>query len=271
MFDAEELKADVYYMMMKSILEEICFDRKWTTITLFRNNDNKFVKNDDADIDGIIAIGRFSMKEIENFHEYTDNIVFIDSSPDELKYYSVVPSYHVAVHRVLEHFNEKGYKKIAYAGSTKTFGDTKELQEEPRFYYYKSAMLDSGLYDQNLVIDCAMNATSGYDVMSRYIKQHGNVPDAIFISSDAISPGIVKAINEAGLSIPKDVNIITFNNTGFSEFSNPPLTSIEVFMKESVGAAVMCMYLLKLGHNHPKKIVIPCDLVDRNSVVKKFY
>jgi LacI family transcriptional regulator len=114
-----------------------------------------------------------------------------------------------------------------------------------------------------------MNATSGYQAMSKYIKEHGGAPEAIFVSSDAVSPGIVKAVKEAGLSIPGDVNIVTFNNTGFSEFSNPPLSSIEVFMRESAGAAVMCMYLLKRNYNHPKKIVIPCDLVDRDSVAAK--
>jgi LacI family transcriptional regulator len=269
MFDAEELKADIYYMVLKNVLEEICFERKWTTITLFRNAEKRFVKNDDSKLDGIIAIGRFSLQEIENFHEYTDNLVFLDSSPDELKYYSVVPSYHVAVRKVLEHFREKGYEKVAYAGSTRTFGDTKELKEDARFYYYKTSMVNKGLYDDDLVIDCAMNATSGYQVMSEYIKKHGTAPEAIFVSSDAVSPGIVKAIHEAGFSIPEDVSIITFNNTGFSEFSNPPLSSIKVFMRESAGAAAMCMYLLKRNYNHPKKIVIPCDLVDRNSVIQK--
>jgi LacI family transcriptional regulator len=269
MFDAEELKTDIYYMILRNVLEEICFERKWNTVSLFRNEEKRFVKNDDTDIDGIIAIGRFSLQEIENFHEYTDDIVFLDSSPDELKYYSVVPSYHVAVRKVLEHFNQKGYDRIAYAGSTKTFSDTKELKEDSRFYYYKTSMTDRGLFDENLVIDCAMNATSGYQTMSTYIKEHGGAPEAIFVSSDAVSPGIVKAVHEAGLSIPGDVNIVTFNNTEFSEFSNPPLSSIEVFMRESAGAAVMCMYLLKRNYNHPKKIVIPCDLVDRNSVALK--
>jgi LacI family transcriptional regulator len=269
MFDAEELKADIYYMILRNVLEEICFERKWNTVTLFRNEEKRFVKNDDSDIDGIIALGRFSLQEIENFHEYTDNIVFLDSSPDELKYYSVVPSYHVAVRKVLEHFDKKGYDKIAYAGSTKTFSDTKELKEDSRFYYYKTSMTDRGAFDEDLVIDCAMNAKSGYQAMSQYIQDHGRAPEAIFVSSDAVSPGIVKAVHEAGLSIPGDVNIVTFNNTGFSEFSNPPLSSIEVFMKESAGAAVMCMYLLNRNYNHPKKIVVPCDLVDRDSVAMK--
>jgi LacI family transcriptional regulator len=269
MFDSEELKKDIYYMQMKNTLEEICFERKWNTVTFFRNEEKKFVKNDVDGIDGIIAIGRFSPREIETFHEYTDNIVFLDSSPDELKYYSVIPSYHLAVRKVLEHFRSRGYEKIAYAGSTHTFGDNKEIQEDSRFYYYKTSLRNQGLFDEELVIDCEMTAAGGYHAMTEYIRRHDGAPEAVFVSSDAVSPGIVKAVQEAGLSVPGDVNIVTFNNTEFSEFSNPPLSSIEIFMRESTGAAVMCMYLLVNGYNHPKKMVVPCDLIDRNSVLDK--
>lgn len=50
-----------------------------------------------------------------------------------------------------------------------------------------------------------------------------------------------------------DIGIITFNNTSFSEFSNPPLSSVEVFLKESVESAVLCMNLLWDGIRFPKK------------------
>lgn len=34
---------------------------------------------------------------MKDFHQYTDHIVFIDSSPDEMKYYSILPNYHMSV------------------------------------------------------------------------------------------------------------------------------------------------------------------------------
>ncbi|RHP92708.1 hypothetical protein DXA07_07950 [Clostridium sp. AM54-37XD] len=55
---------------------------------------------------------------------------------------------------------------------------------------------------------------------------------------------MVKALQECGRQIPDDIGIITFNNTSFLEFSNPPLSSVEVFLKESAECAVLCMNLL---------------------------
>lgn len=40
---------------------------------------------------------RYVLEEVKDFHQYTDHIVFIDSSPDEMKYYSILPNYHMSV------------------------------------------------------------------------------------------------------------------------------------------------------------------------------
>jgi len=266
MFELKEQMEDIYYLVMKNILEEECFACRWGTVTMFRNEERRFVKNDDRKLDGIIAIGRFTGEEIESFHAYTDNVVFIDSSPDELKYYSIVPNYHMAVRRALACFREKGHDRIAYLGSTHTFGDRKELMEDARYYYYKTALVNNGTFESSLVIDCEMNARSGYEKMKAFLQGNDRLPSALFVASDVVAPGLINALQEAGLRIPEDISVITFNNTSLSEFANPPLASIEVFMRENAKAALLCMRLLWEGAQCPKKIVIPCDLVMRGSV-----
>ena len=74
MFELKELLEDIYYLIMKNILEEECFSKQINTVTLFRNGDRKFIKNDDEKLDGIIAIGRFTPEEIEGFKDW----MFID-------------------------------------------------------------------------------------------------------------------------------------------------------------------------------------------------
>ena len=100
MFEKQQLLEDIYYLMLKNVLDEVCFERHWSTVTLLRNTQGHFVKNDDLPLDGIVAIGRFTQGEIEDFHCYTENVVFLDSSPDEEKYCSIVPNYHLAVRQI---------------------------------------------------------------------------------------------------------------------------------------------------------------------------
>lgn len=269
MFEMKELLEDIYYLRMKNIVEEECFSREWNTVTLFRDSQRRFVKNDPQKLDGMIAIGRFNQEEIESMRIYTDKIVFIDSSPDELKYYSIVPNYHLAVRLALRHLREMGHQRIAYVGSRYTFGDTKEMTLDARYYYYRTLMMDWEYFDECFLVDCEMNAKSGYEKMTDFLEEcrkKGELPSALFIASDTVAPGVVKALQEAKLSIPEDISIVTFNNTSLSEFSNPPLTSIEVFMGETAKAVSFCMELLWEGRHCAKKIVIPCQIVIRDSV-----
>ncbi len=265
MFEQAELQNDIYYLIMKNSLEEFCLSNGWDVISLYRNQDKRFVYNGDFEIDALFAIGRFSLEEIDNFKEYTKNLIFLDSAPDDTLYYSIIPNYHLAIRQVLTHFRDIGHDKVGFIGSIKTYDDQKTLNVDSRFYYYRTTQITREVFDESIVIDCEMNSTSGYNAMKAYIEANGAPPKALFVSSDAVAPGVVKAIIESGYKIPEDTSIITYNNTGFSEFSNPPLSSIEVFIPEICRSAVFCMERLTAGSVTPKKVVIPCKLINRNS------
>ena len=266
MFEMQQLLEDIYYMILKNVLDEICFEKRWTTVMLFRNDQGHFVKNDDLPLDGIVAIGRFTQEEIADFHRYTENIVFLDSSPDEEKYCSIVPNYHLAVRQVLDCFWRHGYRNAAYLGSVYTFGATKQLAMDPRFYYYKNSLLARDAYDPGLVIDCEMNSASSYAAMKAYLEGGKKIPDAIFAASDVVAPGLLRVLREYRLRVPEDIGIITFNNTSLSQLSEPPLSSVEVFLRENADAAVLCMELLWQKKIHPTQIIISCRLEERGSV-----
>ena len=266
MFEMQQLLEDIYYMILKNVLDEICFEKRWTTVMLFRNDQGHFVKNDDLPLDGIVAIGRFTQEEIADFHRYTENIVFLDSSPDEEKYCSIVPNYHLAVRQVLDCFWRHGYRNAAYLGSVYTFGATKQLAMDPRFYYYKNSLLERERFDPDLVIDCETNSKSSYEAMIAYLDSGKPLPEAIFAASDVVAPGLLKALREREIQVPEQMGIITFNNTPLSQLSQPPLSSVEVYMQESAQAAVLCLELLWQNKSHPKKITISCRLEQRGSV-----
>lgn len=266
MFETPQLLEDIYYLMLKNVLDEVCFERRWSTCTLLRNEQGHFVKNDDLPLDGIVAIGRFTQGEIDDFRRYTDNLVFLDSNPDEEQYYSIVPNYQMAVRQVLRSLWDHGYERVAYLGSVYTFGPKKELTMDPRFYYYKNSLLERGTFAQDLVLDCEMNSASSYAVMRQYLSEGKKLPGAIFAASDVVAPGLLRALREFGLQVPRDVGVITFNNTSLSRLAQPPLDSVEVFLEENADAAAICMELLWHKRTHPKQIIISCRLEERGSV-----
>ena len=268
MLDVAQLQEDVYYLVLKNIIEQQCFAKQWNTVTLLRDSRGRFIKYDDKEIDGVIAIGRFSENEIESFKEFTDNIVFVDSSPDETKYFSIVPNYHLAIRQVFEQFIEKGHTQIGFIGAVNTLGNHKELTMDPRFYWYNHKMRSHGWFEEDYIIDCEMNSGSGYEKVKAYLESEKKRPTAFFIASDVIIPGMQRAFAEKGIYIPEDVSIISFNNTSISEFANPALSSIEVFMSENAKSAISSMESIwqNEGVCYPRRIVVPCKLIERDSV-----
>lgn len=68
----------------------------------------------------------------------------------------------------------------------------------------------------------------GYRLMKKRLETSGlsNLPSVYIASSDLIAFGAMRAIREAGLSIPDDISIIGFDNLQMTEFVDPPLTTI---------------------------------------------
>jgi DNA-binding LacI/PurR family transcriptional regulator len=53
-------------------------------------------------------------------------------------------------------------------------------------------------------------------------------PTAVFIASDVVAMGAIRAIQQANLSIPQDVAVVGFDDVPLSGFFSPPLTTIRL-------------------------------------------
>ena len=63
-------------------------------------------------------------------------------------------------------------------------------------------------------------------------EQKEQMPKAFFIASDALSVGALRALQEAGIAVPQDVQIISFNDTSIAKYVYPPLSAVTVFTEE---------------------------------------
>lgn len=51
---------------------------------------------------------------------------------------------------------------------------------------------------------------------------------AVIATTDLVAMGVYRALHARGLRIPEDVSVVGFDNTDFSRFMNPPLTTVDV-------------------------------------------
>lgn len=115
------------------------------------------------------------------------------------------------------HLLEKGYAPIAYIG-----------EQDDRIAGFTQAMIAAGVRDlDTLKIDFANDMKSGYEAIDR-VASGGGLPRAIVAGSDEVAIGILRFLNSRGVSVPSRVAIASIDNIGMAEFTNPPLTTVNV-------------------------------------------
>jgi len=88
---------------------------------------------------------------------------------------------------------------------------------------------------------------SGYVAM-RNILDSGSPPTAVFATNDMAAYGAMRAIEEAGFSIPDDISVAGFDDDVLSCYTNPPLTTM-MLPAEGIGrkAAETLLRLVRGG------------------------
>ena len=92
-----------------------------------------------------------------------------------------------------------------------------------------------------------------------------NAPfDAIFAASDLIAIGAMRALAEAGLTVPGDVAIVGFDDIPAASLTTPPLTTIMQDMK-GAGQLLVDTLVAQVEDRPLPPTILPARLVVRRS------
>jgi len=157
------------------------------------------------------------------------------------------------------HLVRLGYKRIATITGPQT-----QVAGYDRYQGYLKALQDSGITIRpELVIEGDFTEESGYVSMQRLLKFK---PDAVFVASDSMAYGAMRALREANLHIPEDVAVVGFDDIPTSAKTTPPLTTIRQPVQQMGSKAVdMLINIISSGSRATQKMVVDTELVVRDS------
>ncbi len=122
--------------------------------------------------------------------------------------------------------------------------------------------------NRDWVIHSNFEADGGRQAMKQLIAQD-NKPSAIFVANDLMALGVISEAQQQGISIPGELSIIGYDNINFSEFFNPPLTTINQPKTDLANRAVDTLIdRLNNPRINGKTILVEPHLVVRASVKK---
>jgi LacI family repressor for deo operon, udp, cdd, tsx, nupC, and nupG len=91
-------------------------------------------------------------------------------------------------------------------------------------------------------------------------------PTAIFCFSDEMAMGALEAVRRAGLRCPSDVSLIGFDDIRFSQYLDPPLTTIRQPMERIGREAVRVLLdILTTRSASLQRVILPYEFIIRSS------
>lgn len=91
-------------------------------------------------------------------------------------------------------------------------------------------------------------------------------PTAVLVSDDILAVVLEQFCSKLGLRIPKDLSIVSFNNSLFSRITNPPLTTVDVNPYQlGIEAASQTINHIENPNLLATKIIVPHQLIVRES------
>ncbi|MCC5936479.1 MAG: LacI family DNA-binding transcriptional regulator [Lunatimonas sp.] len=223
----------------------------------------------DAQVDGImVSLGK-TTTGLTHFKKAIDMgipLVFFDRVAEELPVSQVVIDDFQASFLMTEHMIRQGYRRIAHFNSPMKINIFKE-----RFRGYREALETYGLsVDPNLLIYSNLQLEDGRESVHTLLNK-GISFDAIFSASDYSIVGAMQELKKNGIRIPEDVGLAGFGNEPFTEFTDPPLSTVDqVSIPMGQSVAKMFFELLENeGITLPiQKVVLTPKVIFRKSTQK---
>lgn len=180
----------------------------------------------------------------------------------------LVTADHVAGARQMVHrLIELGHKRIAFIGGVYP-RPSRHLEG------YRLALCDAGL---PVLSELVVSVENGADTSADEVGWQGvhellrrAVPcTAIFARNDYTALGVLRALHDAGLRVPDDVSVVSFDNTQLSPHLQPPLTTVDPTPAE-IGRLAVSFLLDRIERRYsgPKRtVIVQPSIVMRDSCV----
>lgn len=161
-----------------------------------------------------------------------------------------------------DHLIELGHKRIGFIAGPEDFS-----LSGWRVDGWQQAMSKAGLPCKGLKERGDFGFDSGAKAAARLL-QTDNPPTAIIASSDQMALATLETAQKLGLRVPRDLSLISFDNSPIVRFTRPPLTAIDQPIATTTARAVELLIEERNNHLPDGPIDVEGELVVRGSTAR---
>lgn len=183
-------------------------------------------------VDGIIAATVLDAVSLASLPVGGTRRVLVDNSLTAAGVSTVSTDLEEGAHQAVRHLIGHGYSDIAIVTGRSPDPGRVDARREG----WQRALTEAGLVG-GAVIETDFTRAGAYHAMRTALGSQ-KAPRAIFAASDLLAVGVLRALHEAGLRIPEDVALVSFDGSAESDFSWPRLTSLRQPISDIADLAV---------------------------------
>lgn len=158
------------------------------------------------------------------------------------------------------HLAELGHRRIAFISGSPEYSLSKR-----RVGGWRAEMKSRGLSSTGLLASGDFSFESGAKA-ARLLLELPEPPTAIIASNDRMALAALSVAKQRGLDVPRDLSLLSFDNTPLVRFTQPPLTAVDQPVARLTALAVeMIIRSLRSQEIAPQPVIVEAGLVERLS------
>lgn len=207
-----------------------------------------YSKQDDAVIDYLYSEGLLYVL-VGRANQFVNQTIYVDN--DNLQ----------AGQDATDYLLDLGHRKIAYVGS-----DASMLFATERRSGYQLALMRRGLpLLPEYCIEADHIPLFDHEELVSLLSGEKR-PTAVVVSDDILAVALERLCNRLELKIPKDISIVSFNNSLFARLTEPQLTSVDInSFQLGIEAASQIIKHIENPNLMATKTIVPHSLIERGS------
>ena len=214
---------------------------------------------DTGSCSGALLVGCASETLLRQLKERFQHVVCIDSRRFEGEVDCVYTDLGRISRQVVDLFIHEGYSKLGFIGG-RDVGEVADEREEAFLSYGQK----KGVVSTLDVYRGEFSSSAGYELAQAMIKK--SLPQAIFVASDSIAIGVLRALHESQIKVPGDVALISVNDIPTAKFTFPPLSTFRIHSElMGVQGVNLLSEQVREERDIPLTLTIPAQLKRRGT------
>lgn len=166
------------------------------------------------------------------------------------------------VETAIDYAIDQGHRKIAYIGGIEGFRSASERKAG----LLRSLTKHHLPINESYFFEGDYSIEGGFQEMKKILSLK-DLPTLVFCANDDMAIGAIRAAEENGLQIPKDISFIGFDDSPFVAYLNPPLTTVHkpIYKISQQGTELLLSMIAKLPITK-QQVKVPTHLEIRKSV-----